>query len=144
MRPSQGGQGQGQPNATPQPVDSGLQTQLDEIIKQIQSTMTADQIKAIAAMQITQEISQTIMEEKGIAMGTLQNGNMNGGRQPPAGGEAPQGEPPAGGPGGGQQPGADQMGTPPTDGGMRGGGMGFISSELIDALIQLLAQKNGS
>jgi hypothetical protein len=143
MRPSQGGPGQGQPNTTTQPVDSGLQTQLDEIIKQIQSTMTADQIKAIAAMQITQEISQTIMEEKGITMGALQNGNgdMNGGGQPPAGGEAPQGEPPAGGPGGGQQPDAAQMETPPTDGGMRRGGMGFIPSELIDALINFLGQK---
>lgn len=132
MRPAQG---QGQPNATPEAADSGLQTQLDEIIEQIQSAMTAEQIQAIAAMQITQETSQAIMTEKGITLGGTQggNGNMQGGGQPPAGGGMPQG---------GQQPDA-AMGTPPADGMRQGGqgGEGFIPSELIDALLQLLAQK---
>jgi len=132
LRPAQG---QGQPNATPEAADSGLQTQLDEIIEQIQSAMTAEQIQAIAAMQITQETSQAIMTEKGITLGGPQggNGNMQGGGQPPAGGGMPQG---------GQQP-DSAMGTPPADGMRQGGqgGMGFIPSELIDALLQLLAQK---
>jgi hypothetical protein len=150
MRPEQGtaGQGQGQPNATPQPVDSGLQTKLDEIVKQIQSAMTPEQIKAIAAMQITQDMSITIMKEQGITMtGKDQQGNggmLGGGGQRPAGGDMAQGTPPAGGPsGGGQQPGGGQMGTPPA-GGMQPNGMGFVPSELIDALIQLLEQKTGS
>lgn len=122
MKPEQGaaGQGQGQPNATPQPVNSGLQTKLDEIVKQIQSVMTPEQIKAIVAMQITQDMSSTIMKEQGITMtGKDQQGNggmPGGGGQPPAGGDMAQGTPPAGGPsGGGQQPSADQMGTPPAE-----------------------------
>jgi hypothetical protein len=145
MRPEQGaaGQGQGQPNATPQPVDSGLQTKFDEIVKQIQSAMTPEQIKAIAGMQITQDMSNTIMKEQGITMmgKGLQDGNRGapgGGGQPPAGGDMAQGTPPAGGPSGG-----GQMGTPPA-GGIQPNGMGFVPSELIDALLQLFAQKNGS
>jgi hypothetical protein len=143
MRP-QGDPSQGQSNATPQPVGIGLQTQLDEIIKQIQSVMTADQIKAIAAMQITRETAQTIMQEQGITMGGPQQGNggmPGGGGQPPADGNMPQGTPPAGGPGGGQQPGANQIGTP-SAGGMQTDGMGFIPSELIDAFLKLLAEKS--
>ena len=110
--------------------------------------MTAEQIKAIAAMQITQEMSQHDHGRERHHDGrgpTRKWGYAWRGGQPPAGGDMAQGEPPAGGPsGGGQQPGADQMGTPPAEGGTREGGMGFIPSELIDALIQLLAQKTGS
>jgi hypothetical protein len=147
MKPAQGepGQGQqGQPNATPQPVDSGLQIQLDEIIQQIQSTMTVEQIQAIADMKITQETSRTIMEQQVITMGGPQQGNggmPGGGGQSPADGNMPQGTPPAGGPGGGQQPGANQMSTPPA-GGMQPDGMGFIPSELIDAFLKLLSEKS--
>jgi hypothetical protein len=137
MRPAQGEPGQqGQPNATSQAADSGLQTQLDEIIEQIQSAMTMEQVQAIAAMQITQETSRAIMEEQGITMG----GPQQGGGQPPAGGgDMPQGTPPDGG---GQPPagGEGQMGTPP-DGAQPGGMGGFLPAELIDALLELLTQK---
>jgi hypothetical protein len=142
MRPAQGEPGQqGKPNGTPQPVDSGLQTQLDEIIKQIKAALTAEQIQAIAEMKITQDVSRTIMEEQGITMGGPQQGggNMQEGGQPPAGGEMPQGIPSAGGSGGEQQPNAGQMGMFPIDGTQRD--MGFIPQELVDALIQLLQKK---
>ncbi len=140
------GQGQqGQPNTTPQPIDSELQTQLDEIIKQIASAMTADQIKYIAAMQITQETAQTMMQEQGITMSGPQQGNGNaqgGGQgQPSAGGNMPQGTPPAGGAGGGHHPGGGQMGTSPANGIQPGKGMEFVPSELIDVVIKLLGQK---
>lgn len=138
MMPAQSGIGQGQPNATPQPqtVNTEAQAQLDEITKQIQSAMTPEQIKAIAAMQFTQESSQAAMQELGIALNNSQAGN---GGQPPQG-DMPQGTPPAGGPGNGQPPaGADPMGTPPADGMQRD--TGFIPQELVDSLIQLLGQK---
>ena len=136
MMPAQRGAEQGQPNATPQAINTEGQTQLAELTKQIQASMTPEQINAIASMQITQETSQTIMQEIGLSINSPQQGN---GGQPPQG-DMPQGTPPAGGPGG-QIPSGDQMGTPP-DGMQRG--MGFISQELIDVLIQLLEQRASS
>jgi hypothetical protein len=137
MMPAQGDMGQGQPNATPQPqtFDAEAQAQIAEVIKQIQASMTPEQIKVIAAMQITQEIAQTIMQEQGLVMDNPQQGTGNGG-QPPQG-DMPQGTPPAGGLGG--QPNGDQMGTPPADGMQQG--MGFIPQELMEVLIQLLEEK---
>lgn len=139
MMPTQGDMGQGQPNSTPQPqtVDTEAQTQIDALSKQIQSSMTAEQINAITAMQITQDSARTTMQELGLSMGGPQQGGDAS--QPPQG-DMPQGTPPAGGPGG-QPPSGDQMGTPPTGGGQ--GNMGFISQELVDALIKLLGQKAG-
>ena len=140
MRPTQGGPGQhGQSNATPQLVDSGLQTQLDEIIKQIQAALTTEQVQAIADMKITQETSRTIMEEQGITMGGPQQGGQGGGQPPAGGGDMSQGTPPDGG---GQPPagGGGQMGTPP-DGVQQGGMGGFLPTELIEALLELLSQK---
>lgn len=136
MMPAQAGMGQGQPNVTPQAqtANAELQTQIAELTKQIQASMTPEQINAIASMQITQESSQAIMQEMGLSIGNPQQGNGN---QPPQG-DIPQGTPPAGGPGG-QSPSGNQMGTPPADGMQRG--MGFIPQELVDALIQLLEQK---
>lgn len=125
---AQSGMGQGQPNATPQPqtVNTEAQAQLDEITKQIQSAMTPEQIKTIAAMQLTQESSQTIMQELGIA---INNPQARGGSQPPAG-AIPQRTPPAG---------EDPMGTPPADGMQHS--TGGIPQELANALIQALQQK---
>lgn len=133
MMPARGDMGQGQPNSTPQPqtVDTAAQAQIDEIMKQIQSSMRPEQINAIAAMQITQEAAQTIMQEQGLTMGNPQQGS---------GGQQPQGTPPAGGPDG-QPPSGDQMGTPP-DGGLQMGGM--IPTELMNMFIQLLQGKIAS
>ena len=135
MMPAQRGAEQGQPNATPQATNTEVQTQLAELTKQIQASLTPEQINAIASMQITQETSQTIMQEIELSIAGPQQGN---GEQPPQG-DMPQGTPPAGGPGDGQSPSGDQMSMPPADGMQRG--MGFISQELIDVLIQLLEQR---
>jgi len=130
MMPAQGDTGQGQT------VNTEAQTQITELAKQIQAFMTPEQINTIASMQITQESSQTIMQELGLSVGGPQQGNGN---QPPQG-NMPQGTPPAGGPGG-QPPNGDQMGTPPADGMQRG--MGFIPQELVDSLIKMLEQRAG-
>lgn len=140
MMPAQGDMRQGQPSATPQPqtVSTETQAQIDELTKQIQAAMTSDQIKAIVAMQITQETAQSIMQKQGLVMDNPQQGTGNGG-QPPQG-DMPQGTPPAGGLGG-QPPSGNQMGTPPADGMQRG--MGMISPMMIDGLLKILQEKTG-
>jgi hypothetical protein len=136
---AQGSMGQGQPNTTPQPqtVSAETQAQIDELTKQIQAVMTFDQIKAIMAMQITQENEQTIMQEQGLTMGNPQQGS---GGEPPQG-NMPQGTPLASGPSG-QPHSGDQMGMPLTSGMQHG--MGLIPQELVDTLIRLLEQETSS
>jgi hypothetical protein len=133
MMPTQGGQGtQGGPGSQPQAVSAETQAQMDTVIKDILAAMTPEQVKAISEMQITREIAQTIMTEKGISMGGQgQRGEMPGGN-----GQPPQGTPPAGGQNGGA--GAPQQGDAP-NGQQPGGGM--IPPELINTLIQLLQTK---
>jgi hypothetical protein len=113
-----------EPGAAPQTQDDATQAQIDDLLAQIQAVMTAEQIQAIADMQITQESAQTIMEDIGLMMG--------GGQQPPGGGA------------GGQQPPSDNAqqpgGQPPSDGGP-GGDM--IQPGLFDALIQVLQKIAG-
>lgn len=129
------------------PADPGAaapqsQAQIDALIVQVQAAMTADQIQAIDAMQITQESAMTIMQELGLTRG--------GGQQPPgggAGGQPPSGDasgqqPPSGGAGGqppsggagDQQPGGQQ----PPSGGAGGPGGNMMQPELMSALIQVL------
>jgi hypothetical protein len=125
---------QGDPaNAQPQTVSAETQSQVDAIIKDILAAMTPEQVKAISEMQITREIAQTIMTEKGISMGGPgQGGAMPGG----ANGQPPEGAPPAdGGQNGGG--GAPQGDAP--DGQQPGGGM--IQPEVITVLIELLQTK---
>ena len=128
--PAQGAQGD-PASAQPQAVSTETQAQIDTIIKDILAAMTPEQVKAISEMQITREIAQTIMTEKGISMG----GPGQGGEMPGANGQPPEGTPPAGGQNGG-------AGAPPSDGqnGQQPGG-GMIPSELINALIELLQTK---
>lgn len=130
MMPTQGDMGQAQT------ANTEAQTQITELAKQIQASMTPEQINAIVSMQITQKSAQTIIQELGLSVGSQQPGNGN---QPPQG-DMPQGTPPAGGPGGQPPAGGDQMGTPP-DG--KQGYIIFISQELMDIFIQLLEQKAG-
>lgn len=139
--------GDSQPQAMPT-MDT---TQTDAIIAQIEAAMTADQISAIAAMQITTTSAATIMEAKGITTdntaGTL-SGNAGG----------PQGNPPTdvtpdasaangnnGGTGNGTPDGAPEGGTggtgAPAGNGQRGGGM--VEPGLLNAVIQYLANVAG-
>ena len=45
------------------------QAEVDAVLKQIEGTMTQEQLAAIAAMQLTQEDMGTWMQEQGVAMG---------------------------------------------------------------------------
>ncbi len=119
------------------------QDQITSTIQQVQAVLTADQINAIAQMQITQESALTIMQEQGLSMGG--QGQGNGGQQPPQDGTVPQGTPPTQPDGQGQQP-PDAMGTPPAqpDGNGQGQSRGMIPPPLLEALIQLLQTKVSS
>lgn len=119
------------------------QEQVDSLVAQAVSVLTAGQIQAITAMQITQETAISAMQQLGVTMGGPGQGDGNA----PAGGmgQPPQGTPPAGGPGpgAGVQPlNADQMGTPSIDGMQPG--VGFVPPELIEALIEYLQGKVAS
>lgn len=119
------------------------QDQITSTIQKVQAVLTADQINAIAQMQITQQTAMTIMQEQGLSMGG--RGQGNGGQQPPQDGTVPQGTPPAM-PDGQQQP-PDGQGQPPAqpDGnGPQDQGAGMIPPPLLQALIQLLQTKVSS
>jgi PBP1b-binding outer membrane lipoprotein LpoB len=116
---------------------SATQKQFDSLIEQAQALLTAEQIAAIAEMQITQDSAMSLMQQLGSAMG---NPPQGGGGQPPQG-NLPQGTPPAGGPGG-QPPSGNPMGTPPANGMQPN--MGFVPPPLLDALIQLMQSKTTS
>lgn len=155
MNPGQGGAGPDQAQATPADPDqigSELQTQITDLLAQIQSSMTADQISAIEALQITQESVITLMEELGITVTDAAQGGEGmqpqgggpgggGGGMPPDGGGTPpdgagappemNGTPPVGS---GDAP--AMQGTPMPNDGMRGGGM--VTPEALTALIEYL------
>lgn len=155
MNPGQGGAGPDQAQATPSEsgqASSELQTQITDLLAQIQSSMTADQISAIEALQITQDSVTTLMEELGITVAdAAQDGS---GMQPQGGGPGGGGggNPPSDGgtpPDNGGTP-PEMNGTPPADNGvapqmqgtpmpndgMRGGGM--VTPEVLTALIETL------
>ncbi len=134
LRPARGGAGPGQANASLPADTAGAETeaQLEAVGQQIQSTLTPEQIRAIAELKITQDSAQTILQEQGL---TLVNGRGNGGN----GGQPPAGTPQAGGPNGVGQPPAD--GQPPS--GNLPGAASFLPAEWIEALLQLLQSKIG-
>jgi hypothetical protein len=92
------GQIQGTPPGKPQggasPSNQGSQddtsqnkSQKSDLIKQIQAVLTADQVKAISDMKISQDNMQTILKDLGISMNAPQgvgNGNGQGQGEQPA------------------------------------------------------------
>jgi hypothetical protein len=100
--------------------DNTAEAEVNAVVKQIQEAMSGDQISAIAAMQLTQEKLQTMLEDGSInfGFGRGQGGNTNGSgnnlRQ--GGGGFPGGGGPGGGAGGGFPGGG------PGGGGAPGGG----------------------
>lgn len=123
-----------------QSANSDTQAQIDDLTQQIQAVMTSEQLSAIAAMQITQETMMTIMEEQGITMSAPGGMGMpNDMGAPPDGGQPPSDGVPAGAD---QPPDNGQMTAPPV--GDAGPGVGaMVPPEVIDALIQLLANISG-
>lgn len=131
--------------------DSAAQTEVDALVKQIEETMTPEQITAITAMNLTQQDSFAIMQEMGIGMGqrsssssTQNNGNFMPGSEMGAGGGAP---PDMGGvPGqmpGGQDISPEQIATAQAARAEQGTG-NFMLPNLVNALIQYLQKLAGS
>ena len=96
--------------------NSAAQEQTDAILQQIESTLTAEQVKAIADFKITRQSMMSVLQDKGVTMGGPQ-GNGNG--TPP------------------QMDGTPRAGDPPQGRG------NFLPAELIDALIQFLQGTQG-
>ncbi|HEX2998084.1 MAG TPA: hypothetical protein VHP14_24885 [Anaerolineales bacterium] len=117
--------------------DTAANQEKEALIAQIQETMTAEQMQAIQAMNLTRADMAGIIQQQGPAMGNSQNGGQN---------STGRGEFPGGGPGGGGMPGGGPPGGMP-GGGMPGGGGGFsgqgqnVSAEQI-ATAQAARQAN--
>jgi hypothetical protein len=137
--------------------DTAAQEEKDALAQQIQETMTADQIKAIDAMNLTQREVFTSMQALGIAPQfggsnngtTQQNGNTTRGNGQGQGGNFPPGGFPGGGPGGfggnGTQLNPEQIATAQARRAANGNGGGFnnnrLLTPLIGAVIKLLESK---
>jgi len=136
--------------------DTAAQEEKDALAQQIQETMTADQVKAIEALNLTQRDVFASMQELGIAPqfgangttqqnGTTTRGNGQGGNFPPGG--FPGGGPGGGGFGGnGTQLNPEQIATAQARREANGnGGGGFnnnrLLTPLIGAVIKLLESK---
>ena len=136
---------EGTPDAAAEPAEmtepEDNSEEVEALFTQIEAVMTADQLQAIADLELDQDAIIAFMEEQGIEM----TGRGEGQELPdgaPAGGEgaAPEGDAPADGEGqGGPGAGADGEGGQPGGGGR--GGSQVASSTLIDALITLLESK---
>ena len=135
--------------------DTAADQEKEALIAQIQETMTAEQMQAITAMNLTREDMASIMQEQGMAMGSqsadTQSGNSSstgrdfgpgGGGPPdemrvPAGGGMPPGD--FGGEG--QNLSQDQIATAQA---ARQNSENFVPPMLINAVIEYLQEKAGS
>jgi len=118
--------------------DNVAQVEIDALVKQIQETMTSEQIKVIKDMKLTSVEMSAILQEKGIASGTGKGSSSSSTTSSgPSGGG-----PPGGGDPGGQAFGPEQMApaqasqTPGS-----GSGSNLVPSSLIDGFVQFLQQK---
>ena len=137
--------------------DTAAQEEMDALVEQIQETMTAEQVQAIEAMNLTSQDMFTIMQEQGLGgggpmmtQGTPQAGpNGDLPAAPAGGGDFGGGGPPpsGGGPGGGGGQGLspDQIATAQANRAENGGGGGFrfngAPAPLINALVEFLQKK---
>lgn len=137
--------------------DSAAQEETDALIKQIQETMTPEQIQSIKEMQLTPADMFTALQEQGIVSEdepVFLSGDGEIPLPPPGGGDGgggdvisigPGGGPPGGGgPGGGQDLGLspDQIATAQASGVERR--VNMVPPMLISALIEFLQEKAGS
>ena len=137
--------------------DTAAQEEKDALAQQIQETMTADQVKVIDSLNLTQRDVFTSMQELGIAPqfgannGTTQqngNGSQNNGQGQNRNFQ-PGGFPGGGGPGGfggnGTQLNPEQIATAQARRQANGNGSGFnnnrLLTPLIGAVIKLLESK---
>jgi len=144
--------------------DTAAQEEITSLAEQIQETMTADQMAAIDAMNLTPQDVYTTMQEQGIQFGDNRQQNQSNGSQqngsnfgPPGGGGGeffvrPEGGVPGSGPGGGpggfnngQNLSPEQIATAQARREANGGGgnFGFNSTPapLIEELVKLLKER---
>ncbi len=144
--------------------ETASQVEIEALIRQIQDTMTPEQIAAIEDMNLTQADIFATMQELGLAnapqvnaQGTPQAGGNFGNGQRPSGGFSGgrteggfSGGPPGGGPGGDfgrQNLSPDQIATAQARRASGGNGGGFgnrMTTPLVEAVIKLLESKTGS
>jgi hypothetical protein len=146
--------------------DTAAQAELEALTDQVQETMTAEQLQAIAAMQLTQEDLFGVMQELGIGPGGAAGGDQVfqfDGRQASGEGQASGGGPPAGfvfeggppegfqggGPGGGgqvfiQDLDPDEIATLQVERGGQAPGGGRAGLFLIEPLLEMLEAKAGA
>ncbi|MGZ9221082.1 MAG: hypothetical protein ACXW4Q_03160 [Anaerolineales bacterium] len=125
--------------------DTVAQAEVDGLVAQIQETMTADQMQAIAAMQITQQDVFTSMQgattvSSGSESSTVSlpsSENMPAGGPPADGGEAPMG----GGMPADMSGGAPASSTDQTESMSANASLTKVPSALVDAVIQALQER---
>jgi hypothetical protein len=130
--------------------DTAAQVEMDALVEQVQETLTAQQMAAIADMQMTQQDLSALLAEQGGVGSSARAGSDGdtstansgaGGFAPPDGGMT--GDPPDGGimPGGGaEQPASASQGGETGAGAGPAGGAG-VPTALVEALIRLLEQR---
>ncbi len=128
--------------------DTTAEAELQAVVNQLQGAMSPEQIQAIAALQLTAESAQQMMQEQGIGFG--RGGNREGGEMvPDGGGSGVAGLRPGGGgqgglPGGGPSqldPEARATAIAERFGGENAGA--FLERGLLNALIRNLQMKVG-
>lgn len=143
--------------------DTAAQAEITALEKQIEETMTKEQMQAIQAMNLTPQDSFAILQQMGLGGGRGQSSNSrsnnsqgNGNNFTPPGGGAPpdmigggggggfsgQGGGGAQGDGSGQGFSPEQIATAQASRSQRSGG-NFMQSGLLDALIQYLQKLAG-
>lgn len=132
--------------------DTAAQAEIDALIEQIQDTMTPEQMKAINAMELTQQDVFAVMQEQGVGMSqrstttssdsSSSGAQSGGGMAPPdGGGGMPMGNPPDGG---GDMPMGNAGGSGTTNSDAASAPAMNPSSMLIEALIELLQSRIAS
>ncbi len=120
----------------------------EAVIKQIESTMTTEQMQAINDMKLTPQDAMTVLQEQGTVQSSKQTGNNSqsqnngGGFGPPAGGlgGGPGGEIPGMGP----SVSTSSTTTTKTTQSQSASNSNAASSSMIDLMIQYLQKKAGA
>ena len=128
--------------------DTAAQAEKDALVKQIQGTMSAEQMQAIEAMNLTPQDSFSLMQEMGLGRGSSSSSggssSTDGGGAAFGGGGMPEGGPPPdmggdfpGQGGGGTSLSQEQIATAQASR-SQGMGAGFLPPALLNALIEYL------
>lgn len=151
--------------------DTVTTAEIQAVYRQIREAMTAEQLQAISAMNLTQDDLSALMEQYGLnnivsettsdssgssgfsgfsgfpGGGDMPSGGMPSGGSMPSGGDMPSGDMGSGAMGGDMAGGMMMSGTPQanvTPGAGMGGGMMMMNSTLfVEPLIEILSERAG-